>query len=137
MVDIIYWKESFLSLADALEELEKAIYYTALDSNEYIQNAAIQRFEFVIELYWKILQRILKYEKIKVITPRETISNAFKYELINDETLWLQMLDDRNETSHNYDQKIAQKVLTRIKTYTPILRESYTHLQNKYASVLQ
>jgi len=36
-------------------------------------DGTIQRFEFVIELYWKTLKRLLALEGINTYTPRESL----------------------------------------------------------------
>lgn len=43
-------------------------------------------------------------------------SKAFQLGYIGDEKSWLAMIDDRNKTSHVYDQEDAQQILERIKT---------------------
>jgi len=97
-----------------------------------MQDAAIQRFEFVIELFWKVLKKILVYEKIEGITPRDILSKSFQFQLIDDETMWLQMLDDRNNASHIYNEESAKKVFDNIKLYLPIFERTYVKLKKKY-----
>ncbi len=70
--------------------------HSQLKNEDYLQDAAIQRFEFVTELFWKVLQKVLAYEKIEANTPRELLNVAYIYALIDDEALWLRMLTDRN-----------------------------------------
>ena len=97
-----------------------------------MQDAAIQRFEFVIELYWKTLKKILAYEKVESTTPRDVLSKAFQFNLIDDEDAWLATLDDRNNTSHMYSQEEAKRVFSRIKAYLPVLRKTYDTLKDAY-----
>lgn len=51
---------SFLNLRNALKRLEEAL--QAGQENSLIIDAPIQRFEFTIELYWKLLKRLLLTE---------------------------------------------------------------------------
>lgn len=92
----------------------------------------MQRFEFVIEIFWKILKKILAYEKIDSITPRDVLSKAFQFKLIDDEALWLKMLDDRNNTSHVYSEEEAKRVFENIKLYLPVLKNIYGGLKQRY-----
>ena len=46
-------------------------------------------------------------EGIEAATPRETLRHAFRAGWLTDEAAWLQMLRDRNETSHLYDEETA------------------------------
>ena len=97
-----------------------------------MQDAAIQRFEFVVELFWKVLKKILAYEKIEGTTPREVLSKSFQFKLIDNEDMWLKMLDDRNITSHAYKQEYAKLIFENIKTYLPVFEATYSLLKIKY-----
>jgi nucleotidyltransferase substrate binding protein (TIGR01987 family) len=59
----------------ALTRLDEAL--AQPDENLLIVDGTIQRFEFVIELYWKTLKRMLEEEGVRSGTPRETIRAAF------------------------------------------------------------
>lgn len=128
----IFWKDYFNDLGRAIKRLQEVIEHSDIDKNDYMQDASIQRFEFVIELFWKVLKKILSYEKINAITPRDVLSQSFQFNLIDDEEMWLKMLDDRNNTSHVYKQEDAKKVFENIKTYLPVLRKTYDKLKTKY-----
>ncbi len=128
----IFWKDYFNDLGQAIKRLEEVIEHSDINKNDYMQDASIQRFEFVIELFWKVLKKVLSYEKINAITPRDVLSQSFQFNLIDDEMIWLKMLDDRNNTSHVYKQEDAKKVFDNIKTYLPVLRKTYDKLKTKY-----
>jgi nucleotidyltransferase substrate binding protein (TIGR01987 family) len=40
--------------------------------------------------------------------PRDVIKEAFRYELIEDGELWLDMLQKRNLMAHTYDENMAE-----------------------------
>ena len=100
--------------------------------NDIIQDAAIQRFEFTIELFWKVLKKCLAYEKVDTTTPRDVLSKAFQFHLIDDEEIWLSMLDDRNKTSHVYQEAVALAVFKHLKGYLPVMKVTYQKLESKY-----
>lgn len=53
---------------------------------------------------------------------------AFSMSLIDNGEAWLEMIDDRNKTSHLYDEEMATEVMDSIiHTYFPLFME----LQNK------
>lgn len=114
-MDKSLWKDYFDNLGKALSRLNEALEHPELGSTEIIQDAAIHRFEFCIELYWKVLKKILFYEKIESTTPRDVLRKAYQFKLINDEEQWLSMLDDRNNTSPIYKQEDAKRVFDNIK----------------------
>ena len=80
----------------------------------------------------KVLKKILAYEKIDSTTPREVLKKAFQFNLIDDEDLWLKILDDRNNTSHVYKQEDADRVFKHIKMYLPVFEKTYSNLKKKY-----
>lgn len=121
----LYWQDSFSTLGKALERLNEVILAAKREEDkDYIQDACIQRFEFSIELFWKTLKKILLHEKIDSSTPRDVLSKAYQYGLIDDENIWLQMLDDRNNTSHAYREERAKIIFGNIQKYLPIYQDN-------------
>lgn len=104
------------NLAKALQRLGAAL-ETPMDSHKFIVEATIQCFEFCYELTWKILKVALEREGITANTPRTIFQEAYQTAWIHDEQLWLMMLDDRNLTSHVYNEKLAMEIYQRIKKY--------------------
>lgn len=128
----IFWKDYFSMLGQAIERLSDLIHHPELDKNEYMRDAAIQRFEFVIELFWKVLKKVLIYEKVEVTTPRDVLNKAYQFNLIDNESSWLKMFDDRNSTSHVYKEEDARRVFENIKSYVPVFESTYKLLKEKY-----
>jgi nucleotidyltransferase substrate binding protein (TIGR01987 family) len=59
----------------------------------------------------------LEHEGFQSAGPRAALKRAFVVRLISDQDeadIWLQMLDDRNLTSHAYDETLAVRIYTRI-----------------------
>ena len=77
----------------------------------------IKRFEFTYEVWWKALQSALRELGIIATNPRDVFDKANKQELMDDKEIWLQMKDDRNDTSHEYDENKAKEIYTRIPSY--------------------
>lgn len=90
-----------------------------------LRDAVIQRFEFSFELVWKALKLYLERQGHECGGPRPTLKKAFAEGLIStaDEgDVWLQMLEDRNLTSHAYDEALAIRIYQHIvKDYAPLL----------------
>jgi len=112
-------EDSLVKLEAALKRLGEAL--AEDNSNPLFIDGTIQRFEFVFELTWKTLKRALEVEGLVCQTPRETLKTAFQAGWINTEELWLQMLDDRNLTSHTYEEPTATQIYENIQTYYPEL----------------
>lgn len=128
-------RQSFSNLGRALDRLGET-QEESPGENPFLIDATIQRFEFCLELYWKALTRLLAYEGIEAATPRATFKHAFQQGWRHDEGCWLDMLDDRNKTSHVYSEQAAQEIFTRIRGYLPEMRRTFETLRQQYASVV-
>ena len=100
-------------LGDAYSRLKHGV-DTAKD--ELGKDGVIQRFEFTFELLWKTLKIFLEYEGINIKSPRESLKEAFRVGFIEDEETCLDMFEDRNLTSHIYDEKLSDEIYKRIKS---------------------
>ncbi len=80
----------------------------------------------------KTLKRALEVEGLICQTPRETLKIAYQSGWINTEEFWLQMLDDRNLTSHTYEEPTAMQIYENIQAYYPELLQLAQFLRKKY-----
>ncbi|MDX1655575.1 MAG: nucleotidyltransferase substrate binding protein [Candidatus Competibacteraceae bacterium] len=96
------------------EQLERAVQRLAdalaQPKDEFIRDAAIQRFEFTFELTWKVLKLFLEYQGIEARSPRACIRESFVVGLLPEDDGWLEMVTLRNLTSHTYDEATAERV---------------------------
>lgn len=125
------WYELFINLGESLEKFQDVIQKDKTDY-PYVIEATIHIFANTFELYWKMLKKICYQEGIEVQSPRATFQQSFALKLIDDETVWLKMMENRNLTSHTYKQPTANMIYDECKTYLPIMMKSYTSLQQKY-----
>lgn len=125
-------RQSLYNLGQAMDRLAEAL--AEPSANSLIVDGTIQRFEFVIELFWKTFKRFLAHEGIQTKTPRESLQQAYQTGWIDDETAWLEMLRDRNRTSHVYDEEMANAIYERIQSNFPALRQAYDLLQARYGT---
>ena len=96
----------------ALNRLEEGIKEA---KNDLDKDGVIQRFEFTMEVLWKALRAILLYQGIECYSPRSCIKEAFKANIIGDDEIILDMLEDRNISSHVYDEERSNQIFERIK----------------------
>ena len=81
------------------------------------------------------MQDYLEAQGFIVKTPRETIKQAFQSELIGDGQIWLQTLEDRNLTTHTYDEETSLKIEQMIKEkYFPVIKDFYEKLKTEARS---
>jgi len=93
----------------------------AVAETDVSRDAAIQRFEFCFELAWKAVQERARNEGLDCQSPKGCLKLAFKSGWIQDESGWLAMIEDRNRTSHTYDERLAKDVYRRLPQYLPLL----------------
>ncbi len=108
----------------ALEALE-AVYLKPTLEDRINIDATIQRFEFTFELFWKTLKEFFHQKGLEINYPRDVIKEAYADQLIHNESLWIQMLKDRNLSSHTYDRVLADEIFQNIKSYVPVLRQAF------------
>jgi nucleotidyltransferase substrate binding protein (TIGR01987 family) len=114
-------KEEVKYVLDKFNDAFSRLKEGALQAKDELgKDGVIQRFEFTFELLWKSLKVFLEYEGIECRTPRECLKSAFRIGIIEDEQVFLDMLEDRNKTSHIYDKEESEKIFRRIKNdYLP------------------
>ena len=60
-------------------------------------------------------------------SPKSTFREAFKIGIIEDGEVWIDMLNDRNLTSHVYDQEVAFEI------YEKIISKYFNQINDIYA----
>ena len=96
----------------ALARLNEAL---AAPQSDIVRDSAIQRFEFSIDMAWKLLKTCLE-EKHGVVcqSPKECFREAYKQKVLPYDEFWLELVDMRNQTSHTYKEELAQNVFERL-----------------------
>lgn len=96
----------------ALARLNEAL---AAPKSDIVRDSAIQRFEFTIDMAWKLVKTCLE-EKYGIVcqAPKECFREAYKQKLLSYDEFWLELVDMRNQTSHTYKEEIAQSVFERL-----------------------
>jgi len=120
--------ERVTEFARAVARLGEALVLSA--NNPLGVDASIQRFEFTIELAWKCLRDILlRDHAIETASPKTTMQQAFRVCLVDDETLWLAMLRDRNLSAYTYREALAREIFARLPDYLTTLTRLATTLR--------
>ncbi len=102
---------SILEYEKALHSLKEAIEFAASrdkDSEFKIaRDAAIQRFEFCVELAWKTSAKKLGSSST---SPKPVIREMLQSGYIRESDLWFSFIDARNKSSHTYEEQAAREV---------------------------
>lgn len=109
----VRWKQRFSSYKKALAQLTKFIDKGEL--NELEEQGLIQAFEYTHELAWKLLKEFLSEQGTQdIYGSKDATRAAFSLGLIEDGEIWMNMIKDRNRTSHTYNKEIAQEIASNI-----------------------
>jgi nucleotidyltransferase substrate binding protein (TIGR01987 family) len=126
----IRWKQRFQNFEKAFLLLKRTL--DIKNPSEAEKGGLIQFYEMAFELAWKLMKDYLEELGFTVISPREAIKQAFQSGIIEDGQGWIDALDDRNLTTHTYDESTAEKVVATIRTsYFPMLRQLYYGLSKE------
>ena len=127
----IRWKQRFTNFEKAFLFLQAGCEQKKWTQLE--EAGIVQVFEFTFELGWKTLKDYLFQKGIDSNFPRDVIKDAFQMGIIENGTVWIKMLDKRNELSHTYNEAQAKKAIHIIKDeYFPCIYQVYTYLKNEF-----
>jgi nucleotidyltransferase substrate binding protein (TIGR01987 family) len=121
----IRWKQRFQSFEKAFLQLKIAIEEETL--NELEKNGLIQRFEFTIELAWKVMKDFLEEKGFSFNpSPKDTLRQAQQARYITYAQTLIDGIELRNELSHDYNMEKFEYAVTEIsKDIFPALEQLY------------
>lgn len=86
-----------------------------LDSRD--RDSGILRFELCYEVCWKLLQRMVRDQGYESNGPRSAFEKAFALGWIEDESVWHDIMKDRNTAVHVYREEWAEDLFRRLPDY--------------------
>jgi nucleotidyltransferase substrate binding protein (TIGR01987 family) len=90
-------------LVDSIAALEHALSFEKKAHDDPFYFAGITKsFETCLEYAWKYMKRRAQEEGLDIYSPKEAIKAAGRMELIDDVEMWLDFLEDRNLSVHDY-----------------------------------
>lgn len=100
--------ESFQKSLAALAEVRQR------DLNDsFVLSGTGAKFSITFNLAWKVMKDIIIQDYAVVDfpkgSPREVLRKAFEFRLIQSD-LWMEMLKNRNELTHDYDGEIIKDI---------------------------
>ncbi|MBM3894759.1 hypothetical protein FJ366_04155 [Candidatus Dependentiae bacterium] len=134
-------KKMLDSLGDASSEYTKKLTNADLNDDEihrqcdFLRDSVIQRFEYTIEGFWKYLKTYLISQGIHLAeqTPRYIVRQSALARLIteNEAQLLLEMITERNKTSHIYQEEVADKLAHYAPTAFTLMKNIVSRLNKK------
>lgn len=130
----IRWKQRFQNFEKAFVKLKEAIDKKEL--NELERNGPVQRFEFTLDLSWKVMKDFLE-EKGFVFkpSPKDTIRLAAESGFIDYAQILIDGLEIRNELSHDYSGEKFEKMESQLRMEVyPAIEKLYEFLKSQIAN---
>lgn len=112
----VRWQQRLNNYAKALHQLSLAVQLAKKRSlSELEKQGLIQSFEFTHELAWSVMKDYLFFQGHSNITgSRDATRESFNQGLIENGEVWMEMIKSRNQTSHTYNQTVADDIVTKI-----------------------
>ncbi|MBF0200640.1 MAG: nucleotidyltransferase substrate binding protein [Desulfamplus sp.] len=109
------FEKSIINFEKALKRMEDVLLE---QENSIVRDATIQRFEFTYELMWKTLKVFMEdIHGIRTVSPRQVFKEAFSLSLIEEEEIFLDMIQSRNKMSHTYNEDQANEIYQKCPSY--------------------
>lgn len=99
-----------------------------VELHKALRDACIQRFEFCVELAWKVS---LKSLGLEISAPNPAVRDMARNNLIDDPQIWFDFLLARNKTSHTYQEEVAVAVFKEVEKLIPELEKLISRLKLK------
>ncbi|PKO53059.1 MAG: nucleotidyltransferase [Betaproteobacteria bacterium HGW-Betaproteobacteria-2] len=133
----IRWHQRLANYTLGLARLSDAVELASQRSLTPLeQQGLIQAFEFTHELAWNLMKDYFFWQGNSAITgSRDASREAFAKGLLEDGEGWMAMIKSRNQTSHTYNQAIAEAIATLIlEIYYPLFIAFQRKMQQLAAS---
>ncbi len=111
-------------LEKALGQLESGILESKAEpDNDLLRDGVIQRFEYTMDLCWKLIQRFLKHiaqvEDSLIRSKKDLFREGARLGLLENVEAWFGYYEARNITSHTYDEQTARAVYIQAERFLP------------------
>lgn len=116
--------EHFQNAIKQLQEAKKVC--LEHPKNTVMRDGLIHRFELAFDRSLTASKEYLIDEGFLCVmhSPKQILRTAYECRMIDDEAVWLDMLNARSKTSHIYDDSIADDIAAKINgPYLPVLEK--------------
>jgi nucleotidyltransferase substrate binding protein (TIGR01987 family) len=116
MDEDIRWKQRFNNYKKAFSHLDAAVHEAKMRPlTDLEQQGLVKAFEFTFELAWNVMKDFLTMKGITgIIGSKDAVRYALREGLISDGAIWMRMINDRNHSSHVYDESTKDSLVKNI-----------------------
>lgn len=109
-------------------EIDKLALTDDLELKRITRDSVIQRFEYTVELLWKLLHDHIKQKFLLddlVASPKLVFKEAFRVKFLEEVETEnaIVMLNDRNLTSHTYKEEVAEELVNKIPKHIKLIKK--------------
>lgn len=112
-----------------LVKIDKQNHWEYTDCRDIV----IKRFDYSTDLFWRLLGSYMRDELGIILerkSPKGILSEALDQKLISAEEheLCIQMIEERNRTSHTYNEDLAEMVVGSVPKYFKLMDDFLTRI---------
>ena len=113
----IRWIQRYKHFTLAFEQFKKAVELSKQRPlTELEGQGLIQSFEYTHELAWNVLKDFLENQGLNnLYGSKDSTREAFRRGLIENGEIWMDMIKDRNLSTHTYNVEIARIIIHAIR----------------------
>ena len=114
--------KAFQTLKQSIDKIENETFVDYFESRD----SMIQRFEYCCDIFWKLLKDYLYFvEKVKDLkaSPKAVFRSSVEVGVLTQEEykICIEMIEDRNITSHGYYKELAERISQKIPRYYSLM----------------
>lgn len=117
-------------MAVNIDQYEKAVGALRLaheaEKTDLHRDATIQRFEFTVELAWKVSKKLMG---TPTTAPKQVVREMAQNGFITNIETWLIAIDYRNLSAHTYNEDLAKIVYDFVEVFLPLATELLKELK--------
>jgi len=117
-------------LKDFQKTIERLGEVLKIEETEITRDSAIKRFELCFDLAWKSVKNFARENGMECYSPKECFKVAFQLKLIEHDEEWLEMIKDRNLTTHLYKEEQAEKIYKKLPEYLKMFKNLFPKFKN-------
>jgi nucleotidyltransferase substrate binding protein, HI0074 family len=119
------------TLIKTLRTLEKTLEF---EDYQDIRDSMIQRFEYSTDLFWKYLKdylRVILRIEVQFARPKAVLKECADAKIITEDefTLCVDMIEDRNLTSHAYHEQLTEEISQQLPKYFSLMNKILERLK--------
>jgi len=121
-------KKRLQDLNNALTEFEKVLNFDLKEFPSFIIMARIKSFEICYELTWKCIKDYVYAIGEECKSPMACFKLGIAQGLIGANTNWKKLVEDRNLSTHTYNNENAKELEKNLKDYLKIFKKIQNNL---------